>query len=180
MAALAVGDVEENKRWIHASADMANAMRTHLFDSERGCFDRMLGDKTIDSATLAWSLFVFMTPDELGVSNARVVENALTVNDGLARYENDYYFRQRDGYTGNPWVITTMWLAQTHILQGDLAAAERALEWVREHQEPTGILAEQYHPDTGAPLSVSPLTWSHAEVVRTIQMLRQARSTLEA
>jgi glucoamylase len=30
-------------------------------------------------------------------------------------------------------------------------------------------MAEQLHPYTGEPLSVSPLTWSHAEYVRTVQ-----------
>jgi hypothetical protein len=30
-------------------------------------------------------------------------------------------------------------------------------------------MAEQLHPYTGEPLSVSPLTWSHAEYVRTVR-----------
>jgi GH15 family glucan-1,4-alpha-glucosidase len=29
-------------------------------------------------------------------------------------------------------------------------------------------MAEQVHPDTHAPLSVSPLTWSHATFVMTV------------
>ncbi|MEO1237719.1 MAG: hypothetical protein AAFX76_13105, partial [Planctomycetota bacterium] len=32
----------------------------------------------------------------------------------------------------------------------------------------SGVLAEQVHPETNAPLSVSPLTWSHATVVATV------------
>ncbi len=41
-------------------------------------------------------------------------------------------------------------------------------------------MAEQLHPYTGEPLSVSPLTWSHAEYVRTVQeyIERHARSNL--
>jgi GH15 family glucan-1,4-alpha-glucosidase len=30
------------------------------------------------------------------------------------------------------------------------------------------LLSEQLHPHTGAPLSVSPLTWSHAEFLVTV------------
>lgn len=30
------------------------------------------------------------------------------------------------------------------------------------------MLAEQVHPQTNAPMSVSPLTWSHATVVSTL------------
>ncbi|MBL8059636.1 MAG: glycoside hydrolase family 15 protein [Chthonomonas sp.] len=165
--------------WLAAADRMSLAIKERMWNAERGCFTRMIGDTTADSATLAFGLFGIFPPDDpMVVQNASTIEEVLTVRGGLARYEDDYYFRQRGGYAGNPWVITTMWLAQTRILQGNLEAAERALQWVREHQAPTGILAEQYHPDTGAPLSVSPLTWSHAEVVRTIQMLRHARSTL--
>jgi hypothetical protein len=33
---------------------------------------------------------------------------------------------------------------------------------------PSGVLAEQVHPFTNQPLSVSPLTWSHAAFVATV------------
>ena len=36
------------------------------------------------------------------------------------------------------------------------------------HQLPGGLLSEQLDPNTGAPLSVSPLTWSHAELITTV------------
>ena len=37
------------------------------------------------------------------------------------------------------------------------------------HELPGGLLSEQVDPHTGAPLSVSPLTWSHAELVVTVE-----------
>ena len=43
------------------------------------------------------------------------------------------------------------------------------LEWVVARALPSGVLAEQIHPYTGDPLSVSPLTWSHAAFVETVQ-----------
>jgi GH15 family glucan-1,4-alpha-glucosidase len=42
------------------------------------------------------------------------------------------------------------------------------LLWVADRAFPSGVLAEQVHPRTGAPLSVSPLTWSHAGFVGTV------------
>ena len=39
-------------------------------------------------------------------------------------------------------------------------------------------MAEQIHPYTGAPLSVSPLTWSHATFVSTVCQLRDKRRAL--
>ncbi len=41
--------------------------------------------------------------------------------------------------------------------------------WVQKRQLESGVLAEQVHPYTGAPMSVAPLTWSHATVVATVR-----------
>jgi glucoamylase len=40
-------------------------------------------------------------------------------------------------------------------------------EWTAGHALESGILAEQVNPYTNDPISVSPLTWSHATVVST-------------
>lgn len=52
---------------------------------------------------------------------------------------------------------------------GDLKPAAEVLTWCVKHGLASGVLAEQVHPETHAPLSVSPLTWSHATFVATVQ-----------
>jgi len=73
---------------------------------------------------------------------------------------------------GNPWFICTMWLAQYQIAgarsQDNLREAVEILEWVADHALPSGVLAEQVHPYNNSPLSVSPLTWSHATFVTCV------------
>ena len=54
------------------------------------------------------------------------------------------------------------------------------LEWVRARALPSGSLAEQVHPITGAPLSVSPLTWSHATLVGVVNRYLTMRRELLA
>src|SRR5262249_38159959 len=67
------------------------------------------------------------------------------------------------------WVICTLWHAQHAIARatnvGELREAIPLLEWAAGRAFESGILAEQFHPYTGAPIGVSPLTWSHAPVV---------------
>lgn len=94
---------------------------------------------------------------------------------GVARYEDDYYHQvsqDTDRIPGNPWFICTLWVADYRIARAktidDLAQALPILEWVADHALTSGVLAEQVHPETNAPLSVSPLTWSHATVVSTV------------
>ncbi|MBP6746685.1 glycoside hydrolase family 15 protein, partial [bacterium] len=97
----------------------------------------------------------------------------------------DYYHQisqDVDKVPGNPWFICTMWLAQY-----DIAAAHSAdglkdavemLEWVADHALPSGCLAEQVHPFNNEPLSVSPLTWSHATFVTCVLEYLEKRRQL--
>ena len=52
--------------------------------------------------------------------------------------------------------------------ENDLKKALSILEWVADHALASGVLAEQINPYTNEPVSVSPLTWSHATVVTTV------------
>jgi GH15 family glucan-1,4-alpha-glucosidase len=99
---------------------------------------------------------------------------AKTQLGGMARYENDYYYQVTHDLNqaqGNPWFICTLWLAQYRIACAqtleELHQALPLLEWTRARVLPSGVMAEQVNPFTGEPLSVSPLTWSHAEFVLT-------------
>jgi GH15 family glucan-1,4-alpha-glucosidase len=66
---------------------------------------------------------------------------------------------------GNPWIITTLWMARYFMRIGDMEKAWSLIEWVKSHMQKSGILSEQINPYTGSPHSVSPLVWSHAEFV---------------
>jgi GH15 family glucan-1,4-alpha-glucosidase len=39
---------------------------------------------------------------------------------------------------------------------------------VVRHARPSGVLSEQLHPFGERPISVCPLSWSHAEVIITV------------
>jgi len=108
----------------------------------------------------------------------QALEQALWVKTpigGMARYENDDYYRVASDLSlaqGNPWFISTLWLAQYRIAHAstfdELHQAIPLLEWAQIHALPSGVMAEQIDPLSGEPLSASPLTWSHAEYVMTV------------
>ena len=123
-------------------------------------------------------------PRGLAVKDARVVETVEAVRrelsldtgvGGVARYRGDRYQWDEDvpaDVPGNPWFITTLWLGEYLIARAENVAelheALPHLEWCARNALPSGVLAEQVHPVTGAPLSVSPLTWSHSAFVRVV------------
>lgn len=87
---------------------------------------------------------------------------------GVLRYEHDNYFLTKRNYIGNPWIVSTLWLAQYYSTAGRVEDAKTLLDWALSHQLQSGVLSEQFDPETGAPLGVTPLVWSHAELVNTL------------
>jgi oligosaccharide amylase len=135
-------------------------------------------DETVDASLYAiYKFHLFEADDPRVASTMKAVEEKLWVKTrvgGVARYENDYYHRISNDIVsvpGNPWFICTLWMADYYIAIAktpeDLKRAIPIFEWTANHALESGVLAEQVNPYTNEPLSVSPLTWSHATVVST-------------
>jgi GH15 family glucan-1,4-alpha-glucosidase len=92
---------------------------------------------------------------------------------GVLRYEHDNYFLTRQEYIGNPWAVSTLWLAQYYSGTGQSHKARELLQWTFDRELPSGVLSEQYDPQDGTPLSVIPLVWSHAEMINTLLDLKE-------
>jgi GH15 family glucan-1,4-alpha-glucosidase len=111
-----------------------------------------------------------------------------TPTGGIARYRNDYFYQissDIDTVPGNPWFICTLWFAEYDIMMArsldDLKPVLACLDWCRARALRSGALAEQVHPMTGTPLSVSPLTWSHSTLVGVVdRYLARRREILAA
>ena len=107
---------------------------------------------------------------EAFANTVEVLSKGITVS-GIARYENDYYYRKTPD-ASNPWFITSLWHAEFLIAKAtsndELDAVRSIFAWVCSHALPSGVLSEQIDPRTGKPLSVAPLTWSHSAYVNAI------------
>ncbi|MDQ7055451.1 MAG: hypothetical protein Q9M89_02720 [Persephonella sp.] len=122
--------------------------------------------------------FTGMLPpnDHRVINTVNAIKEKLWVNfgiKGVARFEGDQYHRIDKDYPGNPWIITTMWLADWYIATNQIEEGIKLIKWVVRRQSQAGLLAEQYDPETGNPLSVTPLTWSHAGFCYTVQNLNE-------
>ena len=156
-----------------------------LYDEENGVFYKSavkqgniyIKDRTLDISSF-YALFQFGILDVDDPKFPRIVENiqkrlvCQTEVGGIARYEGDYYFRVSEELPGNPWIITTLWLAQYYIRkaksEADFEEALKLLNWAVDRALPSGVLSEQMNPYTGEQLSATPLTWSHSEYVATV------------
>ncbi len=138
----------------------------------RGIVDGQNDDALDASVYGIWAFDIFAVDDPMVESTMNKYREWLAVsNGGFARYAGDYYHRAVDNEPGNPWFICSLWYAQYLIRKGEKKEALKILEWICKHSQESGVLPEQIHPHTNQPLGVSPLTWSHAEFVRTVTEL---------
>lgn len=190
------GDRDAVRRYRSAADEIVAGMRTLLFSEAHGRFLRaMLADEnevlhpdpTVDASLFGIFYFGCFAVDEpTVVATMAAVEERLTNRagvGGVARFENDGYMRTWEDSAGNPWFICTLWLAEYYIARAaavdDLIPALKLIDWVADHALPSGVLAEQADPQTGHPISVSPLTWSHSTFVEAVNSYLAALGRLK-
>ncbi|CAN5719315.1 glycoside hydrolase family 15 protein [soil metagenome] len=129
-------------------------------------------DNTLDiSSMYGVMMFGYYTDKSKLDNTVKAIEKYLfdkSPAGGTPRYEHDQYFTTDPPYMGNPWFVTTFWLAQYYIRAGMLNKAESILSWSMTKTLQSGVFSEQVNPGNGAPLSVAPLVWSHAEFINTV------------
>jgi len=125
------GDVAAYLRYRDAADRLRKAADTHLYSSELGRFVRRIAveedgtqtvDMVLDSAIYGLWRFGMYPPDD-----ARITETMSAIRDqlsnkapagGIARYQDDYYFKVEPDtkkVPGNPWFMCSLWLAQWYI-----------------------------------------------------------------
>lgn len=192
------GDTAPAHEYRSGAEEIQQGVKRYMYHQEAGRYvyrlypdqgGQLQPDLLLDSSVAAAFIYGLLEADDPPfVRTMEAVQAALYGRapvGGMARHENNGYYHV-DGnyarYPGNPWLVNTLWLADWIIARarrrGDLAAARDFLEWTAMRALPSGVLAEQLHPDTGAPLSVSPLTWSHAAFVSTVLQYLEKRCRL--
>lgn len=178
--AVLLNEQERRATWLHAADEVRAAMKKHLWLESEGRFARGLVlsesgalelDPTVDSSAFAtFYLGVFPPESALVEGTMRAIRERLSVRTdvgGITRYENDSYHRIYED-SGNPWILCTLWLAEHELSKGNVEGALDLVRWARAKATTSMILPEQIDAHDGQPLSVAPLTWSHAQVVSVV------------
>jgi len=168
-------------RWQKVAQTIASNAAV-FFNEERQAFRKgfllkedgsLAFDNTIDISSLYAAI---MFGDDDLFDNQKIeatvatIENVLldqSPSGGSPRYEHDHYFESNPPLLGNPWFVTTLWMAQYYVRANKTEKAKYYLEWTLGKTLPSGVLSEQVNPTTGEQVSVSPLVWSHAEFINT-------------
>jgi len=140
----------------------------NFYDEGKKSFVRNLEDKKIDMSILgAVTPFNIFTPKEKKVLNTveRINLTLRTYTGAYTRFEGDHYMN------GNPWVITTLWMANYYIDAGEKTKARECFDLVVKTSAQHGFLAEQINNEKMKPAWVIGLGWSHAMFIIVLKKL---------
>jgi len=137
-----------------------------------GYYVKSSSNSDVDASTL-WltAPFDVVTPnDEYFSKTLALIENRLNLNGGIRRYPTDVYFGS------GAWPVLTASLGWHYLGVGDCLRAEVCRQWIADHFDVEGRIAEQYDGEQrdlihyeewvtrwGHP--AIDLTWSHAMYV---------------
>lgn len=179
------GQPEDGAKW-KATADKLLQNSEIFYDPDSSCYRKgflhkedgaLEFENTIDTSSFyGVMIYGYYTSLEQVHSTRACIEDRLLDKSpagGVARFENDGYFRANSNCPGNPWIISTLWLAQYYIRTKQPEKARAYISWANGHALSSGLLPEQVDPDSGYATSVSPLVWSQAEFINTVLDLTQ-------
>ena len=155
-----------------------------LYNNERHFFyagytivdGKRVFDTTLDTASL-YGAFMFglfdVESDEIrhSIETAERALQSATIPGAYVRFEGDDYLQKTE--TSNVWTVPSLWMAQIYTERDELDKARRSLDWVMSLLDNSPMIPEQVRPDTGESVFVSPLVWSHAELLSTLIDLMQ-------
>lgn len=176
----ALDQQSDAKNW-NAKADLIEGSLKLLFNPGKKYYRKSIllkkdgtleYDDTLDSSSpYAFLAFTTHKLDQEVKDTYDAIQKRLfnsSPSGGVPRYENDKYFLNAKKFLGNPWIICTLWLAQFYMRTGRTEEADEIIKWVADHRTESGMLAEQVDPQDGSGVGVSPLVWSHAELIVTL------------
>lgn len=181
--AMVYNDAESSKKYKIAAEEVKEATGKYLFSEELNRFIRDIEYKVLDNKIMEiqdtkidaslfalWYYGMFDCDDPKIVSTMKQLEEALWIHEGsggICRYREDEYYT-KEGHPPNPWHICTLWLAYWYIEIDNKEKALELINWCIKHTPKSGVMSEQVDSLNGTPISVGPLTWSHATFIDVI------------
>ncbi|MDI9482929.1 MAG: glycoside hydrolase family 15 protein [Bacillota bacterium] len=185
---------DKTDKWLKAAENMKKALEKELVDKTTGLLLRSVRTKLnpwgaepssntvrISVNSKGYSRDVSLTDNRMDISligpsvpfgvfeydhpviekTVMKIENELYCKNagGIYRYEGDSYAG------GNPWIVSTLWLALYYLEAGNLNKASEYFKWAVKCGTHIDLLPEQADKNDGKACWVVPLTWSHAMYV---------------
>jgi GH15 family glucan-1,4-alpha-glucosidase len=150
------------------------------FDTELNSFVESYGAKLLDASLLLLPAVGFLPPTDPRISSTIAAIERHLIRDGFVlrhdpREARDDEFEPIEG----AFLACTLWLADAHVLAGDIDRAELLFKRVVAISNDLGLLAEEYDTDAGRQTGNFPQALTHIALINTAQNLCDAKRASE-
>ncbi len=158
----------ERPEWASLRDEIAADIVERGLDPEKRYFAGYYGGEDADAAALQVGLCGLVPGDDPRLAaTVEAVERTLLCGGTVWRYHSD------DGLPGaeGGFHLCTSWLIRSYLLVGRRADAEALFERYTACAGPTGLMPEEYDPETGRGLGNHPQAYSHLGLIQCARAL---------
>jgi trehalose 6-phosphate phosphatase len=156
--------------WTALRDTIAHDVLTRGWNEETGAYTIAYGDPACDAAALWIGLSGLLADDD-----PRFLATVLKVEAQLRTGPTVFRYHWDDGLPGHEggFHLCTTWMIEAYLRTGRRADAEELFNQLLDCAGPTGLLPEEYDPETERGLGNHPQAYSHLGLIRCALLLDQ-------
>ncbi len=162
----------ERREWIALRDAIAADVLEHGYKPDVQAFTAAYDDTDLDAAAMHVGLSGLLPFDD-----ERVINTVAAVERNLRKGPTVYRYRSDDGLPGaeGGFNLCTSWLISCYARMGRLAEARELFNEMINLAGPTGMMSEEYGPNTKRSLGNVPQAYSHLGLIENAILLSQMR-----
>ena len=145
------------------------------FDTEENAFVESYGSKMCDASLLLLPAVGFLAPDDPRVCGTIAAVEKHMMRDGFVLRHDPREISEETQPIEGAFLACTLWLADAHVLAGDLDRAQVLFDRVAGLANDVGLLAEEYDSIARRQTGNFPQALTHIALINTAHNLSTAR-----
>ncbi|MDE2376492.1 glycoside hydrolase family 15 protein [Bradyrhizobium sp.] len=146
------------------------------FDAEMGAFVESYGSKLLDASVLLLPSVGFLPAADARVRGTIAAIERDMMRDGFVLRHDPREVSEETQPIEGAFLACTLWLADAHVLGGDLDQAQALFDRVAAVANDVGLLAEEYDSIAGRQTGNFPQALTHIALINTAHNLSAARA----
>jgi GH15 family glucan-1,4-alpha-glucosidase len=149
------------------------------FDADEGAFVESYGSKMCDASLLLLPAVGFLPASDPRIRGTIAAVEQHMMRDGFVLRHDPREISEEQQPIEGAFLACTLWLADAHVLAGDLDKAQALFDRIAALANDVGLLAEEYDPVARRQTGNFPQALTHIALINTAHNLSAARHASE-
>lgn len=149
------------------------------FDAEQNAFVESYGSRLLDASILLLPSVGFLPPSDPRVRGTIAAIERHMMRDGFVLRHDPREVSDEQRPIEGAFLACTLWLADAHVLAGDMEKAQLLFDRVVKIANDLGLLAEEFDSGVGRQVGNFPQALTHIALINTAHNLDEVRKSSE-